>query len=153
MLKIILSIMLFLPYTVNACSGYVFGFKGLNDQFDNDAFNEYVKKTGYCSKTYSWNKIADAKQAIELLSVPYKLYGFSKGVETINILLKMKLKKPEYVLTIGAYKTVDVNYNKYDIRYDNYFDSSGKGQRSPGIFLNVPHNMMQKEVNKINVGV
>jgi hypothetical protein len=145
----LLPLTLFLPITVYACTGYVFGFKGLNNQFDIEAFNVYVKRTGYCSKTYDWNQVNDAIQAIRLLEVPHQLYGFSKGAETISTLLKMKLKKPEYVLTIGAYKTVDVNFDKYNVRYKNYFDDSGRGQQSPGIFLNVPHMMMQKEVNKL----
>jgi len=143
------TLALFLPIVANACSGYVFGFKGLNEHFDNEAFDVYVKRIGYCSKTYSWNQEEDAKRVIKSLKVPYQLYGFSKGAITVSTLLKSELKRPEYVLTIGAYKTVDVNFDKYGVKYNNYFDDSGRGQRSPGIFLDVPHLMMQKEVNKI----
>lgn len=42
-MKKILIIFLLNPWLAMACSGYVIGFKGLNDSFDNSAFNEYVK--------------------------------------------------------------------------------------------------------------
>jgi hypothetical protein len=113
------------------------------------AFVQYADKIGYCARAYSWND-ASAKAFIQTLPVPYQLYGFSKGAETVAKLLKSDVKRPDYVITIGAYKTADVNFNKYNIRYTNYFDHSSIGQRSRGIFLNVPHMQMQQEVNKIH---
>ena len=56
---------------------------------------------------------------------------------------------PEYVITIGAYKTTNVNFDKYGIKYNNYFDHSGLGQSSPGVFLDVSHNKIQQKVNEI----
>jgi hypothetical protein len=143
------NLALLFPISALACDGYVVGFKGLNDAFDTPAFAQYVNKTGYCAQAYSWND-STAKVFIQTLSVPYQLYGFSKGAETISKLLNTDIKRPEYIITIGAYRTVDVNFDKYNIPYTNYFDHSGIGQRSRGIFLNVPHMQMQQQVNKIH---
>ncbi len=66
---------------------------------------------------------------------------------TINIANNIK---PKYIITIGAYKTTDVDFTKYNIKFDNYFDYSGIGQKSPGVHIkNVSHLNMQKHVNKI----
>ena len=149
MKKYILSILMFIPIIAVACDGYVIGFKGEKDAFDISAFKEYVRQLNYCSKTYSWNQRDDAINFIKQLKVEYQLYGFSKGAQTVSYLIKHKKLKPEYVITIGAYKKTDVNFDSYEIKYNNYFDASGKGQLSPGTFLNVLHFEMQKEVNKI----
>jgi hypothetical protein len=150
MKKYLLTILMSLPLTVFACKGYVLGFKGLNEAFDRTAFDAYVKQINYCGKLFSWHQRKEAAEFISTLNTNYQLYGFSKGAETVAYLLKnLDDSKPEYVLTIGAYKTVDVNFDKYEVNYDNYFDASGQGQKSPGIFLNVSHDKIQKEVNKI----
>ena len=150
MKKTITSIVLSLPILVHACSGYVIGFKGLDDVFDNNAFQDYSKNLNYCNKVYSWHQRESALKFVHKLNVKYQLYGYSKGAETVSYLLKhTKGKMPEYVITVGAYKTTDVNFDKYQIKYDNYFDNSGIGQRSPGIFIDVSHNQIQQEVNKL----
>ncbi len=149
MKKLLLSTLLMLPFVANACVGYVVAFKGLNDSFDDTAFKTYVIRNGYCGKTFSWNNHKDAIKFINSVNVPYKMYAFSKGAETISIVLKQVENKPEYIITIGAYKTTNVDFTKYNITFDNFFDNSGIGQTSPGIYLNVPHNLIQKEVNKI----
>jgi hypothetical protein len=149
MKKYILTILTLIPIIAYSCNGYVIGFKGKNDVFDNTAFSEYVKHKNYCKKTFSWNQHSDAIKFIERINVNYQLYGFSKGAETVSQVLKQTLKQPEYVITVGAYKTVDVNFDKYNVKYNNYFDHSGLGQSSPGIFLDVSHSKIQQKVNKI----
>ena len=139
-----------LPLSVFACNGYVLGFKGLNEVFDRVAFDAYAKQINYCGKVFSWHQRKDALKFILALDINYHLYGYSKGAETVGYLLEnLEDSKPEYVITIGAYKTVDVNFDKYEVKYNNYFDASGLGQKSPGVFLNVSHDKIQKEVNKI----
>lgn len=139
-----------------ACQGYVIGFKGIHDIFDSKAFSVYHSNLNYCGISYSWQ---DSKKAIELiktLQVPYQLYGFSQGASTVANILKdpvVKLHPPEYTITIGAYKTTDVDFTKYNIKFDNYFDQSGQGQKSPGVFLNVPHYKIQSEVNSRGVRI
>ena len=150
MKKYILLILLCIPLLSYSCNGYVLGFKGLNDSFDEKAFNFYVNKLNYCKKLYSWHNREGAIKFIKTLDVEYQLYGFSKGATTISYILQQpKIKKPEYVITVGAYKTTDVNFDRYKVKYNNYFDNSGKGQNSPGIFLNVSHSEIQKEVNRL----
>ena len=148
-MKTILTIALLFPMIANACSGYVIAFRGLNDVFDQSALNVYASRINYCSKTFSWHKEKDAIEFIEKLDVSYQLYGFSRGAGSVATVLKQVKTKPEYVITIGAYKTTNVDFDKYNVRYDNFFDNSGIGQRSPGMYLNVPHNKIQSEVNKI----
>jgi hypothetical protein len=142
-------ILLLFPINSLACTGYVIGFAGLNDVFDKKAFSEYATKINYCARSYSWQQGDKARDFIESLQVPYQLYGFSKGAETVAKLLNTGIKTPEYVTTIGAYKTVDLDFTKYHVPFANYFDDSGTGQRSPGIFLDVPHIKMQATVNKL----
>jgi hypothetical protein len=150
MIRFLFATILFFPISLYACAGYVIGFKGNEDVFDHQAFRQYVDNVGYCSKLFSWHQSKDAVTFISGLQVEYWFYGFSKGAATISDLLKrFNVKKPEYILTIGAYRTTDVNFNKYGIKHDNYFDSSGIGQRSPGTFLSVSHSEIQKEVNKV----
>lgn len=145
-----LLVLTLFPLNVLACSGYVVAFKGLNDAFDSSAFNEYVERIEYCSRSYSWNDEKAAVKFINSLNVPYQFYAYSKGAETVSSLLRQgKIKKPEFILTIGAYRTANVNFERYNIRYKNYFDHSGIGQKSPGTFLNVSHSDIQKEVNRI----
>jgi len=97
-----------------------------------------------------WHRSTDAVKFINSIDEKYQLYGFSKGAETISKLLKnSSIRRPEYVLTIGAFRTTDVDFKKYDVKFDNYFDDSGRGQKSPGVFLSVSHSKIQKEVNRV----
>ena len=149
MIKYIICLLFCIPSVTFACKGYVIGFKGLNDTFDSVAFDEYANKKNLCAKVYSWNEYNKVVDFISKTQKKYHLYGYSKGAESVKIVLKKVKRKPKYVITIGAYKTVDVNFDKYKIKYDNYFDDSGIGQKSPGTFLKVSHYEIQKEVNKI----
>lgn len=140
---------LLFPSTAISCAGYVVGFKGINDNFDNAAFIDYSRKTNYCYKAYSWNQTKQATKFINNLTVPYHLYGYSMGAGSIKEVLNTVTKRPEFVITIGAYKNTDVNFTEYNIKFENYFDDSGVGQTSPGKFVFVPHNKIQQAVNKL----
>jgi hypothetical protein len=145
----LLFLLLCLPTISFACAGYVIGFKGLNDAFDQRAFMFYANRIGYCGKSYSWKEIKSPTELISSSDLPYQLYGYSMGAVSIRNFLKTMPRKPEFILTIGAYRTTDANFDSYGIRYKNYFDNSGRGQSSPGTFLNVSHSQIQQEVNKI----
>jgi hypothetical protein len=150
MIRFLTTIILLYASSVNACVGYVVAFRGQNDVFDQPALEQYANHLGYCHKVFGWYQSKDAVLFINNTAVTYQLYGFSKGAETISKLLKdSSIRKPEYVLTIGAFRTTDVDFKKYNIKFDNYFDDSGRGQRSPGIFLSVSHSKIQKEVNRL----
>jgi hypothetical protein len=134
----------------HACTGWVIGFRGLNDAFDDVAFRNYVSRLGYCTKIWSWHQHSEAVKHISVLRTPYQLYGYSQGAVTVgNVLKQIPSKKPDFVITVGAYRTTDVDFSKYGVSFQNYFDSSGRGQRSPGIFLSVAHYKIQGEVNRI----
>ncbi len=148
-MKKFLFLLLYLPTVTFACKGYVIGFKGLNDAFDQKAFLDYANHIGYCGKSYSWNEIKSPTKLISSTDIPYQLYGYSMGASSVRNFLKTNIRKPEFILTIGAYRTTNVNFDSYSIRYKNYFDHSGVGQSSPGTFLNVSHSKIQQEVNKI----
>ncbi len=148
----LLSVAIFSIHTY-ACTGYIIGFRGLEDAFDVVAFKQYADRLGYCNKIYSWQDGQKAVKYVDQLKTPYQLYGFSKGAQTVATVLSRTKHKPEFVITIGAYKTTDVDFTNYKVNFVNYFDESGRGQKGPGIFLNVLHFEMQKEVNRINGGL
>lgn len=150
MKKLIVFVLSCFYLSAFACQGVVVGFKGINDAFDHKAFARYAEKQGLCARAFSWHQTREAVKLIGSLSVPYQLYGYSKGAVSVSeVLQHSALKKPEFVITIGAYRTTDVNFDRYGVRYVNYFDSSGLGQRSAGIFLDVSHWEIQKEVNNL----
>ena len=144
-------LLLSLPISSLACEGYVVGFAGQNGVFDKKSFDEYANRYKYCAKSYFWQDKDKAILFIKDLTIPYQLYGFSKGAETVSKVLKEVNKKPNFILTVGAHKTVNVDFTKYGIPFQNFFDDSGKGQKSPGVFLNKPHIQMQAAVNKLGV--
>ena len=149
MKKLLLTFCIYLPLEVFACSGYVIGIKGDRDIFDGSAFAEYASELNYCSKSFSWYQDKEIVKFANKLHLPYQLYGFSKGAETVKRVLIQVTNKPAYIITIGAYKTAKVDFSNHNIDFINYFDHSGIGQKSPGIFLDISHNMVQKEVNRI----
>jgi hypothetical protein len=150
MKKLVLTFLLAAPLAALGCAGYVIGFRGLNEAFDYDTFRAYSEHHGYCSRVYSWNQHTAALNFINQLDVKYRLYGYSRGAITVGqILGHTPRKKPEYVITLGAHWTADVNFDRYGVKYKNYFDDSGRGQKSPGVFLQVSHFEIQREVNKL----
>ncbi len=148
---IIAAAVLSLQCTANACTGYVVGYKGMHDLFDKDAYNTYVASTSYCSKVYSHWQVAESEKFIKTLKVPYQLYGYSAGARAISdvmpLLRKHNSAMPELILTFGAYKTAKVNFTEYKVPFKNFFDGSGIGQTSPGVYLKVPHSKIQAEAN------
>ena len=107
----------------HACDRYVIGFKGLNDVFDSNAFVEYSSKQSACHKAFSHSNVAGAVRFISGLNVDYQLYGFSAGARSVArvlpILQKQNVALPKYIITIGAYTTTDVNFDRYQIKYQN----------------------------------
>lgn len=148
-MKKFICLALLFPGIATACTGYVLGFKGKNNSFDQQAFAEYASMLGYCAKSYSWTDTKSALKFISSSAEPYQLYGYSMGAVSVREILHKVSRKPEFVITIGAYKTADVNFDRFDVKYVNYFDSSGFGQISPGKFVFVAHNQIQQAVNKI----
>lgn len=144
-----LIILFFIPNITHSCNTYVVGFRGLNQAFDNNSFIEYSNNINACTKVFDWNEISESLQFIEHLQVPYQLYGFSRGAATISALMMRVTSKPKYIITIGAWHTIDVDFTKYNVKFNNYFDKSGERQKSPGIkILHVSHENIQRYVNE-----
>jgi hypothetical protein len=141
--------MLFLLIAAPAYADVLIGFKGKYGQFDTRAFNELAAKKGLkpvianeTSRLYLINLIQNNPN--------YELYGYSRGAAIVSYVVRMvhenKMNKPKYITTVGAYRTTDVDFTKYRIEFDNYFDDSGIGQKSPGVFVKVPHDKIMRYV-------
>lgn len=135
--------------TESACDSYVIGFRGLNRAFDQPAFDRYADQRGSCSLVYDYTEIVEAVSFIDHIQEPYELYGYSAGAVTIGQVLPRVTRLPEYVITVGALSSVNVDFSRYGIRFDNYFDDSGRQQRSPGRYIpGVAHDRIQAYVNR-----
>jgi hypothetical protein len=97
---------------------------------------------------YNSEEIDSAANFINQKNKSYQLYGFSAGASAIVQVLKKVKRMPNFVLTIGAWYTTDVDFGNYEINFDNFFDESGRQQQSPGIHVyNISHGKMQEYVN------
>lgn len=148
-LKQLITILMLWPAVTLACSGWVIGFRGHNEVFDYEAFADYASHQKLCFRSFGWQDSAEAERFIQRIQTPYQLYGFSRGAQTVAAMLSQGRVQPQSVITVGAYRTVDVNFDRYGIPYRNYFDRSGQGQRSPGIFLDVEHHRVQRIVTQL----
>lgn len=153
-MKTLFFILMLLPSISSACESYVIGFKGINNVFDDNAFRLYAMKYKACSLAYSWNQVHTAVKFINGTNKRYQLYGFSKGAESVGQVLRAVKRKPYHVVTIGAYNTANVDYSRYGVSTQNYFDSSGRRNTSPGTHIRgVDHQDMQRYVNSYYFGI
>jgi len=130
------------------CNSYVIGFRGAGGAFDQAAFDRYAERNAACSLVYNSEEIDNASNFINQTTGSYQLYGFSAGASAIGPVLKKVKRMPSFVLTIGAWYTTDVDFGDYEINFDNFFDESGRRQKSPGVHVyNVSHGKMQEYVN------
>ena len=148
-MRIILTLLLlYSATTYAACASYVIGFRGMGGAFDQTAFDRYAERNAACSLVYNSEEVDAAVQFIGGTTGSYQLYGFSAGASSIVQVLRLVKRMPQFVLTIGAWYTVDVDFTRYGIDFDNFFDASGRQQQSPGIHVyNVSHGRMQEYVN------
>lgn len=143
-LKHLIAILMLWPAVALACSGWVIGFRGNHGQFDHKAFEQYAHWRGYCHQWFEWNHIDAALTFINQINTPYQLYGFSRGAGSVRQILLKTQRKPEFVITTGAFRTTNVNFDFFGVPYHNYFDRSGRGQTSPGIFVPIEHGKIQQ---------
>ncbi len=135
--------------TTAECSRYIIGFRGLGGAFDLKAFEEYAVQRKGCTQVYNFTEFQSATEFVKSINKPYELYGYSAGAVSVGQVLKQKVRRPEHAITIGALSTVDVDFSLYNIKFDNWFDASGRGSRSPGEhFPNVSHDRMQSYINQ-----
>ena len=131
------------------CDSYVVGFRGLNRAFDQQAFDRYADRRGSCSLVYNYTEADLAAQFVDAIAEPYELYGYSAGAVAVGHVLRQAQRLPSYVITVGALSSVDVNFARYGVRFDNWFDESGRGSRSPGRYIpRVSHDRIQAYINR-----
>jgi len=147
MKKILVLLFALLPNIAQADT--IIGFKGKNNAFDHQAFEKYAAKRKLTPVVLS---AFDSKNAMHIIRInsTYELYGYSLGAasvaQTMRLIEKEKLHMPRYVITVGAYRTTNVDFNKYNVKFDNYFDASGAGTKSPGKHLGVSHSDIMRYV-------
>lgn len=146
-MKFLLLLLVLFSTSAEACKSYTVGFRGLGGQFDQQAFEQYARRNTDCVKVFDHTEIDRAAKFINKIKRPYELYGFSAGASSIKPVLKKVKRQPRYIITVGALYSTDVDFTRTEINFDNFFDASGKGSRSPGIHVkNVPHNKIQQYV-------
>lgn len=137
------------PQTESTCDSYVIGFRGLNRAFDQTSFDRYADWRGSCSLVYDYTEVVEAVSFVDHIQEPYELYGYSAGAVAVGQILPRVARLPEYVITVGALSSVNVDFSRYGIRFDNYFDDSGRQQRSPGRYIpGVAHDRIQAYINR-----
>lgn len=140
---------------VSYAETYIIAFMGANEAFDRPALIQYAQHKKAVPKIYSSSNTKQAITFINSKSKPkYILYGFSLGAVSVRQVLEHQIKynkpMPIRTITIGAYHTTNVDFEKFKINYINYFDSSGKMNKGPGVYFdNVAHMQMQQKVTDI----
>jgi hypothetical protein len=150
MKKLLIALTLLCPLETYANDCVIIGFRGLKGQFDQEAFEKYAQMRGLYPIALEHTDLDLAMSIIEEERC-YHLYGFSKGAETVMKMVRKAYDKlypsPIDVITIGAYKSANVDFRPYNIRFKNYYDKSGEGQKTPGTYVaGIPHMKMQQYV-------
>ncbi len=131
-----------------ACDSWVVGFGGLRGQFDQAAFETWSRPRAQCNRVFVWDQRRAALAFIDGLRVPYELYGFSKGAETVLWLVPRVHTRPRYVITLGGWRTVNFDFGRWAVPFDNWFDQSGAGNYGPGTHVpGVRHSQLQAWAN------
>lgn len=134
---------------------FIIGFKGMNEQFDTEAFIEFAHKKNLKPYVFGANQVSSAVKLIKIKKQNYQLYGYSLGAvsvrETLTTLKKENVRMPTFVMTVGAHKTTNVNFKDFDVDFLNFFDDSGKGSTSPGLYISIPHSQIMRYVTDMHM--
>lgn len=145
----ILLLLLLTTGLAQACDSWVVGFRGLRGDFDQAAFEYWSGNRAQCHRVFDWDQRRQALTFIDSLQVPYELYGFSKGAETVLWLVPRARQRPRSVITLGGWHTVNFDFSPWQVPFDNWFDRSGAGNPGPGRHVpDVPHGRLQAWVNR-----
>ncbi len=149
-------LVLFLFITQSAIADdYIIGFRGMNEQFDTEAFVQFALKRNLKPYVFSHNQVSSAVRLIKSKKKNYELYGYSLGAvsvrETLTILRKENVHMPTFIITVGAHRTTNVDFKSFDVDFFNFFDDSGKGSLSPGLYISVPHHQIMRYVTDMQI--
>ena len=153
--KITISLLTVVLFYSNVSAKDLIGFRGANELFDQQAFEEFAQRCQLNPIVFSSTNVKGALVFINrVIQGEYELYGFSQGAAAVAQVLEYQQRTqsqmPQRVITVGAYHTTKVNFAKYGIPFKNYFDHSGRQNPGPGKLLDgVLHMQMQQRVNEI----
>ena len=155
-MRYLILLFLFLSSSVIA-KDFIIGFRGMDEQFDTEAFILFAHKRNLKPYVFSANQVSSAVRLIKSKKKNYELYGYSLGAvsvrETLTILKKENVHMPTFIITVGAYKTTNVNFKDFDVNFFNFFDDSGKGSLSPGLYIPVPHHQIMRYVTDMQLAL
>lgn len=136
----------------NTYRGFVIGFTGLNEAFDDSAFATFARDRQLIPIKLSWTQESVALTLIRNSQGYYELYGFSKGAETAKSVVRKRVgRSPGCVTTVGAYRTTNVDFRPDRVPFLNFFDASGRGNPGPGLHLdNIDHSSIQLHINQLD---
>ena len=141
-MKYILAI-LFSLLTSSASAQVIIGFKGKHSIFDQKAFYQYAAAKTLKPVVLEANEVHKALQIIKATDY-YELYGYSLGAASVVTVVRTAKSKPRLVITIGAYRGLDLDFGKYSIPFYNFFDYSSVPTTSPGYYINSDHWAVQQ---------
>lgn len=146
-------IILFYLLTTNASAQIIIGFKGKHSIFDQKAFYQYANARNLKPVVLEANEVHRALQIIKAIDY-YELYGYSLGAASVVTVVKSAKSKPRLVVTIAAYRGLDLDFAKYNIPFYNFFDYSSIPTTSPGYYINSDHwTVQQIAVNILVTGL
>jgi hypothetical protein len=153
-MRYLLFLLLFISSSAIA-KDFIIGFRGMNEQFDTESFIIFAQKRNLKPYVFSANQVSSAVRLIKSEKKNYELYGYSLGAvsvrETLTILKKENVHMPTFIITVGAYRTTNVNFKDFDVNFFNFFDDSGKGSLSPGLYIPVPHHQIMRYVTDMQI--
>jgi hypothetical protein len=149
-MRILIFFLALFVSTTAFAADIIIGFKGKMGAFDQKAFEDFAAKRKL--KPIVMNMESRLTLINTIKNNPnYELYGYSLGAAHVAYVVKMaydsNLPMPKRVTTVGAFYSTDVDFRKYNVKFDNYFDASGAGQQSPGKHIGgVNHGAMMRYV-------
>lgn len=139
-------LLLFLLLSTVAHADVIIGFRGKGGAFDESAFARFADKRGKPGVVLYADQIDAALKHIEKHQ-RYELYGYSLGASSVVQVMRRTKIMPEHIWTVGAFHSTNVNFTSYGVRFDNFFDASGTGTKSPGMHIGVSHGKIMQFVS------
>ena len=130
-------------FSSNVSAQVVIGFMGKNSVFDHAAFVQYALAKNLEPIVLEANQTHRALKITETVNY-YELYGYSLGAASVLQVVKSAKKPARLVITIGAYRGLDLDFRKYGVAFYNFFDYSSVPTSSPGLYIAASHWHIQQ---------
>jgi hypothetical protein len=140
-------------FSSNVSAQVVIGFMGKDSVFDHTAFVQYALAKNLQPVVLEANQTHRALQVIKSTTY-YELYGYSLGAASVLQVVRSAKKPPRLVITIGAYRGLDLDFRKFGVEFYNFFDYSSVPTSSPGLYISASHwHIQQIAVNILVTGL